>query len=112
MYSKAEQNRVVFSGGMMSKAAIRKNFGILLIISLFFAVFLAGYHHCCECYSQTCVTCQEASHQPFLFLTAATLADAIQPFLVSSEFVQAEENFTNPCLSYTPLSGRAPPRSA
>ncbi len=55
----------------MSNVAIRKKFTILLILSLFFSVFLGGYHHCCEFYSQTCTTCQQASHQPFL-LTSVT----------------------------------------
>ncbi len=96
----------------MGTAAIRKGLSIILMLSLFLSVFLGGYYHTCECYSQTCTISQQASHQPFLFSTATTAADEIRPFPVRSEFVLSAEILPDPSTAYAPLSGRAPPRSA
>jgi hypothetical protein len=93
----------------MSDVTARKRFTIILIVSLFFTVFLAGYHHCCECYSHKYLTCPQADNQP-IFLTAATVADDLQPHTIISFLVLPGEIFPNSTLSYTPLSGRAPPQ--
>jgi hypothetical protein len=93
----------------MGNLAIRKKVSILLILSVFFAVFLGGYHHCCECYSQTCTTCQQANHQPFL-LTSVTACDDIQTLAVASYVILPTIIFPNPALFYPPLNGRAPPQ--
>ncbi len=89
--------------------AFRKNLTILLIVALFFSLFLGGYHHCCDYYSQTCSTCSQTAHQP-IFLTAADTAYYIQPLPVTSYLVLPAEIFPDPPSSYTPLRGRAPPR--
>jgi hypothetical protein len=95
----------------MSNRATRKELTILLILSLFLSLFLGGYHHGCDYYSQTCSTCQQASHQPIL-LTAATAADHIQPLPVASFIVLPTEIFPPSALASAPISGRAPPCSS
>jgi len=94
----------------VSNLAFRKKLTFLLVIALLLSVFLGGYHHTCDCYSQSCSICSQAGHQPVLLPTTAIAADENQPLLVKVGLFWSEEIFPDPALSYTPLSGRAPPR--
>jgi hypothetical protein len=93
----------------MMNVASRKRWTILLTLSLFFSIFLGSYHHCCDCYSQTCLTCSQTGHHPAL-LTTANAADNLHPFPANSTTLLPAEIFPTPFTSYTPLKGRAPPR--
>jgi hypothetical protein len=91
------------------QVAFRRKLTFLLVLSLFLFVFLGGYHHCCDCYSQSCSLSSHAVHQPLLFSTAAHAADGIQPLLTKTDTVCFGDTIPNPSMSRSPLNGRAPP---
>ncbi len=92
-----------------SNVVLNKKWSILLFLPLLLSVFLGGFHHSCEYYSQQGSFCTQANHQPILFLTQTVIADNLLPLPARLFFPVSEELFPDPILSFTPLNGRAPP---